>query len=391
VAGQSSSQDKTEQPTPKRLRDARREGQVPRSRELSTALVVAFAAATLMSRGDEISAQAMSWMRDCLTFDSGLFDDPGRAPSMLGERLLEAFRIVLLPILATLVGALAAPSLMGGWNFASKGFMPDFSKLNPLKGIARIFSINGLVELVKGIAKFGLIGAIAFIYLYVHREQLGQLSSQNIRVAIASSAQLAVGVLLWATGGLVIVALIDAPYQKWQYIRQLKMTKQEVRDEYKESEGRPEVKAKIRAMQRQMSQQRMMEKVPTADVIVTNPTHYAVALRYKPGVDAAPVVVAKGRDLIAQQIREVARQNGLPLLSAPPLARALYRQVPLDQSIPVELYAAVAQVLTWVFQLKAHDSGPRPPEPKIGDVPGGEPDPLPTAEQNIDAGREDEA
>jgi flagellar biosynthetic protein FlhB len=317
---------------------------------------------------------ALEIMRKSLQIDVGMLDDPHHLPEMFGNVLFHSMMVALPIFGGTFVGALIAPALLGGWNFSPSAILPDFSRLNPLSGIGRVFSVQGLFELVKSIIKFTLIGACAGTYVWKHRFDLMGLGDLPTRSAIAFLGQMVIGTLEWATAGLVIIALIDAPYQRWNYIRQMRMTRQEVRDEYKQMEGRPEVKARIRRLQQEMSRRRMMEQVPTADVVITNPTHYAVALKYAAEKMRAPVVVAKGAGEVAASIRDLAMKNRVPLVSAPPLARALYREVDLEDEIPVPLYAAVAKVLTYIYQLRSWSGGERPKLADIGEVPGGEPD-----------------
>lgn len=371
---ESSTQDKTESASPKRRRDARERGQVPRSRDLTTALVMVTGAGLLIGSGSSIMEGAQALMSHALQFSPEVLRDPSQMPLILGKMLIEGFRLVAPVILGLVAIALVAPMLLGGWNFSTNALIPDFSRLNPLAGLARMFSLNGLVELVKNFLKFVLIAGVAAVVWWGARGELLGLSAEPGRQGLAHAGQLILHAFGFLCGILLLIAALDVPYQIWQYEKQLRMTKQEVKDEFKESEGRPEVKSRIRSLQQQMSRRRMMEKVPTADVIVTNPTHYAVALQYKQGKMRAPVVVAKGADQIALAIRELGKQNKVPVLEAPPLARALYRSTELDAEIPVNLYSAVAQVLTYVYQLKMYRSGPPPQQPAIEAVPGGEPD-----------------
>jgi len=376
---ESGASEKTEKATPKRRREARKQGQVPRSRELSTAVVVGAGAMLMINDGSRIAGGAVKFMHSMLSFDAEALSDPGRMPTMLGEALLQALLIVA-PILgATLLAALLAPMLIGGWNFSIHAIQPDLKRLNPLPGIARMVSGNSLVELSKSIAKFLLVGVVAGLSAWSARNELLGLGAEPAVRAIAHGLSLVVHAFLLMTVALVAIAAIDVPWQLWSYSKRLKMSRQEVREEYKQSEGRPEVKGRIRRMQQQLSQRRMMEKVPGADVIVTNPTHYAVALKYEAGKMRAPRVVAKGADEIALAIRALAKAHRIPMVEAPPLARALYRGCELEKEIPAQLYAAVAQVLTYVYQLKAMNtafSRGKPPEvPDVGDVPGGDIDP----------------
>ncbi|MDB5969831.1 MAG: flhB [Hydrocarboniphaga sp.] len=367
-----STQDKTEKATPKREREARKKGQVARSRELSTALVVGVSMIGLLALGHKLAGQGLSLMRESLSFDPRLLEDPTRVIGMLFLRLSDAL-IAIAPLLgASLLAALISPALIGGWNFSAQAFQPKFSRINPLSGLARMVSANALVELSKSLLKFGVLGAVGWLYIWGHREQLMKLAMLDLGAAIAQSLSLALWCVVWMTGALMVVAMVDAPYQWWKHNKEMRMTKKEVRDEMKESDGRPEVKAKIRQLQQQMSRARMMEKVPSADVVITNPTHYAVAIRYSAGKMRAPIVVAKGAGVIAAAIRELAAQNKVPLVSAPPLARALYRSVELDKEIPSQLYQSVAAVLTYLYQLRAGTLRSSPDF--TAPVPGGEPD-----------------
>lgn len=367
-----STQDKTEKATPKRERESRKKGQVARSRELSTALVVAASMIAIIGMGGHLAGQGLSLMRDSLSFDARLLEDPTRVVGSLFVRLLDAM-LAIAPLLgAALLAALIAPALIGGWNFSAEAFQPQLSRLNPLKGLARMVSATALVELGKSLLKFTVIGTVGWAYIWGHRDQLMRLAMLDLNQAIAQAVSLSLWCVIWMTGALIVVAMVDAPYQWWKHNKELRMTKKEVRDEMKESDGRPEVKARIRQLQHQMARAGMMEKVPTADVVITNPTHYAVAIRYTAGKMRAPVVVAKGAGVIAAAIRELATQSKVPLVSAPPLARALYRSVDLDQEIPADLYKAVAAVLTYLYQLR---KGRRRTQPDFNDpVPGGEPD-----------------
>jgi flagellar biosynthetic protein FlhB len=369
-----SAEERTEQPTPKRLREARRRGQVPRSRELSTAAVVG-AAVVAMASSSTIAAASIELFKGSLHPDPALLAEPGQMPAAFGRVLLHGL-LILAPLFAgTFVGAFVSPVLLGGWNFSAAAIVPDFSRLNPMSGFGRVFSVQGLFELVKSVAKFSLIGAVSGVFLWRHLDDLMGLGIESGPVAIQQVFRLMVGTLEWGAAALVMIAVIDAPYQRWNFIRQMKMTRQEVRDEYKQSEGRPEVKGRMRRLQQEMSRRRMLEKVPTADVVVTNPTHYAVALKYESDKMRAPVVIAKGAGEVAASIRELASKNRVPLVSAPPLARALYRSVELDEEIPIPLYAAVAKVLTYIYQLRNWQGGNRPTLADIGKIPGGEPDP----------------
>jgi flagellar biosynthetic protein FlhB len=357
-----SGQERTEQATPKRLDEARKKGQVPRSAELSTAAVCIAAAAAIYSLGRIAAGQFADLMRDSLAI----------APehAMSAEYLWPAIRdtgaraiMIILPILgATFVAALVAPIAIGGWNFSSEALIPKFSRLNPASGIGRVFSSRGAVELGKGLAKVAVVATIGYILLKGLTAQMMGLSSEPVNGAIGHSAALAGYSLLVLSCGLAIIAAVDVPFQLWQHAKDLRMTREEIKEEYKESEGSPETRGRIREAQRALARGRQLQEVPTADVVITNPTHFAVALRYDDKKMRAPLVVAKGTDLLALKIREVAAEHGVAIIEAPPLARALHRSVELGREVPAALYVAVAQVLTYVYQLRtARDRGVAPP------------------------------
>jgi flagellar biosynthetic protein FlhB len=358
--------ERTERATPKRLEEARKKGQVPRSTELSMASVCIAAAAAIYTLGRGAAGKFAEYMRGALS----LRPDQAVGENVIWPALMNAgyqSLVNILPILgATFVAALAAPLAIGGWNFSGKTLMPQFSRLNPAAGLGRMFSARGGVELGKGLAKVFVVGLIAWVLLKGMTPQLLGLSSEPINGAIGHAAALAGHALLVLCFGLVAIAAFDVPFQLWQHGRDLKMTREEVREEYKESEGSPETRGRIREAQRALARGRMMQDVPKADVVVVNPTHFAVALRYDDKKMRAPLVVAKGTDLVAARIREVAAEHGVPVVEAPPLARALYRTVDIGREVPAALYVTVAQVLTYVYQLKAAiELGAKPPPPPV--------------------------
>lgn len=374
----SQDQDRTERATPKRERDAREKGQVARSRELTTAVLVAGGAAVLIAKGDDMTMQAAQLLREALIItpaDLASTADLARVPG----RILRAGLMIVAPILALgFAAALVGPLMLGGWNFSSKALMPQFSRLDPMAGLGRIFSGRALMDLLLGLLKVTVLGGIGAAVLWSQRAQLAGLARMDPLTAMGTAGSIIMGLLGWLALGLGVIAALDVPWQWFRHGKELRMTRQEVRDEYKQSEGRPEVKAKIRQVQQSLARSRMMDAVPTADVIVTNPTHYAVALRYSSDRMRAPKVVAKGADVVAAAIRDLAREHRVPIVSAPPLARALYRSVALDQEIPAALFQAVAQVLSYVYQLRRWRAGtPAPVVPEVGDLPGGEIDPAP--------------
>ncbi|PBJ81938.1 flagellar biosynthesis protein FlhB [Lysobacteraceae bacterium NML93-0399] len=361
MAENENGQEKTEEPSAKRLREAREKGNVPRSRELATVAVFGAGVAALLAMGGGITARAQDWMRAALSPDRGLLDRPDALFGHTGMLMLEFFWILAPLLLVTLLACFIAPAVMGGFNFASKGLVPDLKKLDPMAGLKRIYGPEGLAELLKSLLRVILVGVAAALFLWPAMPRLRAMIHQPLEQAAAGGMKFALWMLMATAAALLLLALVDAPYQKWNWRRKLKMTRQELREEMKESEGRPEVKGRIRQLQHEMSQRRMMEDVPTADVIVVNPTHYAVALKYDGDSMRAPRVVAKGVDEIALRIREVAALHRVTLVEAPPLARVLYREADIGQEIPVKLYAAVAQVLSYVFQLRSWRAGtPRP-------------------------------
>lgn len=360
-------QEKTEQPTEKRLRESREQGQIARSRELATAAVFGMATLILIGLGGWMARAAHDWMRHALSIPPG-FAETGRglAPRF-GELLVGMLGAVSPLIGICLLAGFIAPVMMGGIRFSAKSIAPDLKKLDPLKGLKRIYGRDGLVELVKSILRVLLIAGLAAGAILSISPRFVGLVHQPLGPAAAEGFWLVLKVMMAMGGGLLLLAAIDVPYQLWSHRQKLMMTRQELRDEFKETEGRPEVKARIRRVQQEMSQRRMMQAVPTADVILVNPTHYAVAIKYEAGRMRAPRVVAKGVDEIARLIRETAERHTVPIVSAPPLARALYRQVKLGQEIPVTLYAAVAQILGYVYQMRAwrRDGGRMPELPEV--------------------------
>ncbi|SDK94012.1 flagellar biosynthetic protein FlhB [Modicisalibacter muralis] len=352
MADDSSDEEKTEDPTPRRMEKAREEGQVARSRELSTFMLLLGGVAGLWGMGALLYDQLSLVMEQAFLFDRGIAFDTARMLAHLWALGNETL-VALLPLFLLLtVLALVSPALLGGWLISAKSLQPQLSKLNPIKGLGRLFSTQALAELAKGIAKTVLVGSVAFSFLWQKKGEFLALMDQPVQLALFHALKLAAMCCGLIVLSLVVVILIDVPYQLWSHNKKLRMTQDEIRKEHKESEGDPQVKARIRQQQQAMARGRMMSKVPEADVIVTNPTHYAVALSYRDGEMSAPRVVAKGADAVAARIRELGEEHGVPRLEAPPLARALYRHVDLDREVPAELYTAVAEVLAWAFRIK---------------------------------------
>lgn len=371
MADDDNSQERTEQPTPKRLKEAREKGQIARSRELNTMTMMLVSAGALLLLGPHLVAQLSELLSDGLRLErTQIFDDAAmmQVPAEMVGRALE----LLLPLLLLLVvAAMLAPLALGGWTFSPQSIAPKLERISPLKGIKRVFSSRGLMEMIKALAKFALIASVAVGLLWNLGGDFIGLAQEPLRQGIAHMGELLAWSFLLLSAATILIAAIDVPFQLWYHHKQLRMTRQEVKDELKETEGRPEVKGRIRNLQREIAQRRMMAEVPKADVVITNPTHFAVALRYDQDKMRAPRVVAKGRDLIAQQIRTIALDSGVFILSAPPLARALYHTTELDQEVPSELYLAVAQVLAYVYQLRIvrREGGTEPEAPVDLPVP----------------------
>ncbi|MDM0042986.1 flagellar biosynthesis protein FlhB [Variovorax dokdonensis] len=354
--------EKTEPASERRLEKAREEGNVARSRELSTLVMLGTAIGGLWFMAGSVGGTLERAMRKGLAFERNSALDPMQMIAQVGASIMQVLIAVAPLFFAMAAAALVAPMLLGGWLFSGQAIAPKFNKLNPLSGIARMFSSQSLAELLKALAKSLLIGGVAWWVISRNIEEMMQL------MALAPSAALPQAVMLVArdcaliAAALVLVAAIDAPWQLWSYHRKLRMSREDLRQEHKESEGDPQIKAQIRRQQQAIARRRMMSEVPKADIVVTNPTHFAVALKYEDGAMRAPRVVAKGTDLIAQRIREIAAENKVPTLEAPPLTRALYKHTRLGDEIPAGLYTAVAEVLAWVYQLKRwHEEGGQSP------------------------------
>ncbi len=367
MADHDSGQERTERATPRREQEAREKGTVARSRELNTVALLVAGSAGLLLLGGGIVEMIGRVMRASFQFDHSRLADASSAPAALGDALFAALAALMPLFLLLMVAALLSSIALGGLNFSSKALSFQWERVSPFKGLKRIFSAQGVMEMMKALAKFLLVGTVAIWWLWHEAGEFLLLGELSVEGGLASAAHLVIWSFLVISLGTILIAAIDVPFQLWQHHRQLRMTRQEVRDEMKESDGRPEVKQQIRRLQRELAQRRMMQEVPKADVIVTNPTHFAVALRYDAGKMRAPRVVAKGADLIARHIREVGSEHRVPVFEAPPLARALFYSTELDQEIPEGLYLAVAQVLAYVLQLRDPRPGATPTAP--GDLP----------------------
>lgn len=363
--------EKTESATPRRLEKAREEGQIVRSRELVSFALLSAGFYGVWAMSGHIGDHLGSMLRGALTFNHASVFETRRMLIGAGAASREGL-YALLPILAMTGGAaLLSPLALGGWHVSSTPLAPNFSRLDPIAGLGRIFSVNGPLQLGMSFAKTLVVGGIGGVSIWHRHDEILALATQPLTVALANAAHLIAVCCGMTVAGMFVVAALDVPYQIWQYNKKLRMTKEEVKQEHKESEGDPKMKGRIRQQQRAAARRRMMSKVPTADVVVTNPTHFAVALQYSDGEMRAPRVVAKGVNLVAARIRELAVENNVPLLEAPPLARALYHNVDLDREIPGPLYGAVAEVLAWVYQLRRFktEGGVAPVAPSDLEVP----------------------
>ena len=361
--------EKTEQPSQRRLDQAREKGQVARSRELSTFIVLLAGGGVLWFMGASFIQQMVKMLHNGLIVSRDMaFNSDLMIPRMydLSLDMLITFSPFLL---ATMIAAAFSPMLLNGWLFSIEALQPKFSKLNPIAGMARMFSKTALVELVKAISKAALVGGVAAWVIWHNRDAVMTLGTQTVAAGIPQMGHLVGASFMAVVGAMLLIVLIDVPFQLWDHNKKLMMTKEEVRQESKETEGDPMVKGRIRQLQREAARRRMMSAIPTADVVVTNPTHYAVALKYSETGMRAPIVVAKGSQLTALRIREIAEENHVPILEAPPLARALHKHTELGESIPEALYTAVAEVLAYVYQLRRYEKlgGARPQEP--GNLP----------------------
>ena len=365
---ESSSEEKTEEPTSRRLSKAREEGQVARSTELPAAAVTIAALGFLFLTGGVLVSKLAEAFASGFNFDRKLVHSPNLLPAIFAHEILESFILIAPLLLLTAAVAIAASGATGGYLFSLKAVSPKASKLNPLNGIKRMFGTKALVELAKALLKFFLVAGMVTWVLSDNITTLDSLGKMAFEPGMKVAGDMLSKSALIMACSLIIIALIDVPFQKWQHMKQMRMTKQEVKDEMKDMEGRPEVKAQIRRRQREMSNSRMIDRVKDADVVITNPEHFAVALSYDPNGDSAPILLAKGADAVAARIREQAEKHGIEIFQAPPLARALYFTTDLERPVPEDLYYAVAQVIAYIFNLASVRPGAPPvqrPQPKV--------------------------
>ena len=366
--GQDSSADKSEEPTPKRLEKAREDGQLPRSKELNTMAVLMAGAGGLIIFGEGLGLALKNVMIHSFSFPREVLFDIRQMPLFLGASFFEV-AWAMAPFLGVLLAAaIIGPIGLGGWNFSAKSLAPKASRMNPVEGIKRMFSIKSVVELVKAIAKVTVVVTIAVLLLDLHTAELLAIGAEPVIPAMGHALEVLKWIVFWLACSMIVIAAVDVPFQIYDHNKKLKMTKQEVKDEYKDTEGKPEVKQKIRQLQMEMSQRRMMQDVPQADVVITNPTHFSVALKYDGDSMAAPIVLAKGGDEIALKIREIANEHNVEIVAAPPLARAIFYNSEIGQEIPEGLYVAIAQILAYIFQLRRFRQGGNP-KPQMPDLP----------------------
>jgi len=371
MADDDSSQEKTEEATPRKREKAREEGQIPRSKELTTTAVLLLGTIGLYVFGQGIGKTLLGIMELNFSIDRAEIFDENLMFSFLGESMANAI-FSLLPLFAViLLAAIVGPISLGGWLFSAKSLAPKFNRLDPIKGLGRMFSMKSLIELLKSIGKICIVLFVAYLILMVNKSTLLSLSRESLEQGIVHAVELSIWAAIILAASTIIIVFIDIPFQIHDNSKKLKMSKQDVKDEMKDTEGKPEVKSKIRQRQMEMAQRRMMASVPEADVVITNPTHFSIALKYNPETMDTPILLAKGVDVIALKIREIAKENSIEMIESPLLARAIYHTTELDEAIPHSLYLAVAQVLAYVFQLREFRKGrgDRPVYPKNLDIP----------------------
>lgn len=367
MAEENDSQEKSQQATPKRKQDAKKKGQVARSRDLNTMLLLFAAGIMLILSGGNIIKTVMAAMQSAFSLSRESVFSVDSMSAIVSSSVISIFLSLLPFFIALVIVALASPALLGGWSFTAPKFKAE--KISFVKGVKRIFSMNSLNELFKSVAKFLLIAGFGVLVIWVQRDELLSLADLPVNKGIVVGLKILGWSFMVLLVSLVIVSAIDVPFQLWNHSKKLKMSLKEVKDEQKDTDGSPEMKQKVRAVQQQMAQRRMMEDLPNASVVITNPTHYAVALRYEDDDESAPILVAKGVDHLAQQIRFKAAEHDITIVEAPALARALFFNTEIGQVIPQGLYVAVAKVLVYIFQLKNYRPGVTSPPDNIDELP----------------------
>ena len=371
MAEEDSSQEKTEEPTPKRREKAREDGQVPRSRELTTSAILIAGSIALFVFAPFMSDRLMKIFNYNLNISREVVFDTNLMVTQLTHSFGDALWSLVPLFVVLLIAAIVGPIALGGWLWSAKAMAPKANRMNPIEGLKRMFGVKGLVELAKAVAKVLLILSLAIALLMAMQQSMLQLANQAVFPSIIDSLRLSGWAAIALSAVTLFIVLLDVPFQIWDNTRKLKMSRQDIKDEMKDTEGKPEVKGRIRQLQREMANNRQLAEVPEADVVITNPTHYSIAVKYDPQKMETPIVVAKGLDFFALKIREVAKANDVQVLESPVLARAIYHTTEVDQEIPEGLYMAVAQVLAYVFQLRSYRKGQgEPPQfPRSVPVP----------------------
>ena len=375
MAENDNDQEKTEQPTPKKLEKAREEGQVPRSRELTTTALLLGATVTIYLLGEQLTGGFIDIFSRNLTFDRQEAFDTTFMLAKFSSSLVDGLLLFIPFFIVLLIFAIAGPIALGGWLLSAKSLQPKFNRLNPMSGLKRMFGVKSLVELAKALGKVLVILVVAVLLLNTQQDKIIHLSDESSERALIHAVSIVAIAAIILSASTLIIAAVDIPFQIWDTTRQLKMSHQEIKDEMKDSEGKPEVKSRIRQLQRDMANNRMMSAVPEADVIITNPTHFSVAIKYNPETMSTPTLIAKGGDLIALKIREIGSAHNVDIIQAPSLARAVFYTTEVDAEIPEGLYLAVAQVLAYIYQLRQYRRG-RGNRPKLPNKY-----PIPTAYQ----------
>ncbi|HTF84326.1 MAG TPA: flagellar biosynthesis protein FlhB [Cellvibrio sp.] len=364
-------QEKTEEASSRKLEKAREEGQIPRSRDLTTTAILLLGTIGLMVFGQYMGGKLMEVTRYNFTIPREAIFDPQTMIAYLSASMFDGL-LSLLPLFGMLlVASIVGPIALGGWLFSGKAMAPKFSRMDPIAGTKRMFSMKALVELAKALGKVAVILGATVLLLLAFEQAMFRLADETVNNAIIHSLKISGYAAIILSASTILIAAVDVPFQIWDHNKKLKMSRQELKDEVKDTEGKPEVKGRIRQLQREMAQRRMMSNVPDADVIITNPTHYAVALKYDPEKMATPIMLAKGGDHVALKIREIAKAHKIEIIESPVLARAIYHTTDVDQEIPAALYMAVAQVLAYVFQLRnfRRGKGEKPTYPRNIKIP----------------------
>jgi len=352
MADESKDQERTEEATPKRREETREKGQVAKSRELASVAVLGSCLIYFYFGASAMANQLMDLMRAYFQKSGQLSISVDNLQIIIMDFAFKTFLLLIPFLVVALIAGFLANILQVGFLFSTEAIAPKFSKIDPLKGFQRLFSLQSLVELVKSISKIAIVGSVAYLTVRGESNSLVPLMDYNIQEILAYIGRVSFKILITTCWVLVVMAIMDYLYQKWEYEKSMRMSKQEIKEENKQTEGDPLIKGRIRRLQREMARKRMMAAIPKADVVITNPTHLAVAIRYEPQTMNAPMVVAKGADFLAEKIKEIARKNGVPVIENKPVAQVLYKKVPVEQSVPENLYRVIAEILAQVYSLK---------------------------------------